>query len=70
MNKRWPADVRRAHAVAVRDRGEALHRGAEQPPERLRLRLAELRVLGGHVRHRAVMLAELLSACRGRRAAG
>jgi hypothetical protein len=62
-----------ADAIAVRDRGKALHRRAEQASERLGLGLAELRVLGGDVRHRAVVLAELLSggqpspgACRSR----
>ena len=50
-----------ADAVAVRDRGQPLHRRAEQAAERLGLRLAQLRVLGGDVRHRAVVLAKLLT---------
>jgi hypothetical protein len=53
--------VRGADAVAVRDRSEPLHRGAEQPAERLGFRLAQLRELGRHVRDRAVVLAELLA---------
>src|SRR5689334_22260300 len=52
-------DVRGADAVAVRDRSEPPYRGAKQPAESLGLGLAELRELGRHVRHRAVVLAEL-----------
>src|ERR1700755_318505 len=55
-------DVRGADAVAGRDRSEPLHRRAEQPAERLGFGLAQLRELGGHVRDRAVVLAELLAA--------
>jgi len=55
-------DVGGADSVAVRDRRQALYRRAEQAAERLGLCLAELRVLGGDVRHRAVVLAELLAA--------
>ncbi len=50
----------RADSVPVGDGGEPLDRGSEQSPERLGLRLAKLRKLGRHVRHRAVVLAELL----------
>ena len=53
--------VRGADPVAVRDRGQPLHRGAEEACERLRLRLAQLRELSGHVGYRAVMLAQLLA---------
>ena len=53
--------MRGADAIAVRDRGQPLHRRAEQPAECLGLRLAQLRELGGHVGDRAVVLAELLS---------
>jgi hypothetical protein len=55
----------------VGDRSEPLHRRAKQPAKRLGFRLAQLRELGGDVRHRAVVLAELLPARRadrGRRA--
>src|SRR5579863_5109502 len=54
--------VRRADPVAVRDGRQPLHRGAEQPGERFRLRLAQLRELGRDVRDRAMVLAELLAA--------
>src|SRR5215467_12484436 len=54
-------DMRGADAVAVRDRSEPPHRGAEQPAESLGFRLAELRELGRHVRDRAVVLAKLLA---------
>jgi len=53
--------VRGADPVAVRDRGQPLHGGAEQPAERLGFRLAQLRELGRHVRDRAVVLAQLLA---------
>ena len=55
-------DVRGADPVAVSDRGQPLHGRAEQAPECLGLGLAQLRVLGGNMRHRTVMLAELLAA--------
>src|SRR3984885_7510534 len=58
---RGARDVRGADPVAVRDRSQALHRRAQQPAERLGLRLAQLRELGRHVRDRAVMLAQLLA---------
>ncbi|GAA3094724.1 hypothetical protein GCM10020001_008250 [Nonomuraea salmonea] len=57
--------MRGAHPVAVSDRGQALHRGAEQLRERLRLGLAQLRELRGRVSHRAVVLAELVAAGLG-----
>ena len=38
--------MRGADPVAVRDRGQALHRGAEQAAESFGLRLAQLRELG------------------------
>ena len=56
---RW--DVRGAHAVAAGDGGESLDVGAEQPREDLGLGLAQLRELRGDVRHRAVVLAQLLA---------
>ena len=46
------------------DRGEPLDVPAEQPRERLGLGLAQLRELGGHVGHRAVVLAELVAGRR------
>jgi hypothetical protein len=49
--------MRGADSVAVRDRGEPLHRRAEQAAERLGFCLAQLRVFGRDVRDRAVMLA-------------
>ena len=61
VQESWCGDVRGADPIAVRDGGQPLHGGAEEPGERLRLRLAQLGELGGHVRHRAMMLAELLS---------
>ena len=55
----------RAHTIAMRDRGKPLHVDTEQAGERSRLNLADLRKALGHVRHRAVMLAELLTdGCR------
>ena len=57
--------MRGAYPVAVGDGREALHGGAEQAAECLRLGLAELRELRGHVRDRAVVLAELLAAGGG-----
>jgi hypothetical protein len=46
----WTSDgaghVRRADPIAVRDRRQPLHRRAQQPAERLRLRLTQLRELG------------------------
>jgi hypothetical protein len=61
--------MRGADPVTVGNRREPLHGGAEQPPECLGLRLTELRELRGHVRNRAMMLAELLAAGGGWRAA-
>jgi len=55
-------DVRGADAVAVGDRSQPLYRAAQQPAEGLGLRLTQLRELLGHVRDRAVMLAQLLTA--------
>ena len=52
-------DVRGARAVAVDDRRQPLHVGAQDLGERLPLGLAQLRELLGDVRHRAVMLAQL-----------
>ena len=75
MHQRWCRYVRSADPVAVRDGREPLHRRAEQAGECLGLGFAELRVLGGDVSHRAVMLAKLLSPAgrrgmaRGRRVA-
>jgi len=57
--------VRGADPVTVSDRGEALHGGAEQAAECLGLRLAKLRILGGHVGYRAVVLTELFSPAGG-----
>ena len=48
-----------AGAVAVDDRGQPLHVGAQDLGERLALGLAQLRELLGDVRHRAVVLADL-----------
>src|SRR5580704_2781701 len=66
--------VRRADPVAVRDGRQPLHRRAEQPAERFRLRLAQLGELGRDVRDRAVVLADLLAdqlgRADGRRGAG
>src|SRR5215469_14522605 len=59
-----------ADPVAVRDRGQPLDRRAEQPAERLGLRLAQLRELGRDMRDRTVMLADLRSAANGARADG
>src|SRR5215469_4380168 len=66
-------DVRGADPIAMSDGREALHGGTEQAAECLRLRLAELWVLGSDVRNRAVVLTELVTpagarsaACRGR----
>ena len=52
-------DVRRADTVAVGDGGQSLDVLAEQPGEDLGLGLAQLRELLGHVRDRAVVLAQL-----------
>ena len=51
--------MRGAHPVAVRDGGQALHVGADQTGDHRGLGLAQLGELGGHVRHRAVVLAQL-----------
>ena len=51
--------MRRAHVVAVGQRGQALHVHSEQTRERVRLCLAQLGELPGDVLHRAVPLAEL-----------
>jgi hypothetical protein len=45
----------------VGDRGQPLHVHAEQAGEQLGLHLAQLRELLGHVGHRAVVLAQLLT---------
>ena len=55
-------DVCGADPVAVGDRGQPLHVGADQPADHRGLGLAQLRELRGHVRHRAVVLAELPAA--------
>ena len=52
-------DVGRAYAVAVGDGGQPLHVRAQQPAEHLGLGLAQLREVGGDVRDRAVVLADL-----------
>ena len=57
-------DVGGADAVAVGDGGQALDVGAEQPRERPRLGLAQLRELRGDVGDRAVVLAELPAGAR------
>src|SRR5215469_16192710 len=62
--------MRRADAVAVGDRRQAPDRGAEQPPERLGLRLAQLGELGRHVRDRAMVLAYLLTIANNVRGLG
>ncbi len=60
-----------ADSVAVGDRGQALDVGAEQPLEGPGLGLAQLGELGGDVRHRAVVLADLQTGGDpGRRARG
>ena len=51
----------RADTIAVRDGGEALHMDTEEPRERGGLNLADLGKALGHVRNRAVMLAQLLT---------
>src|SRR5215475_12279278 len=51
------------------DGREALHGSAEQTAECLGLRLAELGILGGYMRHRAVMLTELVAPAGTRPAA-
>src|ERR1700722_19759955 len=61
IQERRCGDVRGADPIAVREGGQPLHGGTEEPGERLRLRLAQLGELSGHVRHRAVMLAQLLA---------
>src|SRR5262249_26365569 len=66
VHKLGRRDVRGAYPVAVRDGREALHGRAEQPPEGFGLGLAELRVLLGDSRHRAMMLTELVSPASGR----
>jgi len=43
----------------MRDRGQSLDVRAEHLLERTRVRLAQLGELGGHVRDRAVVLADL-----------
>ena len=53
--------MRGADPVTVSDRGQALHGRAEQATECFGLRLAELWILGSHVRYRAVVLTELFS---------
>ena len=52
-------DVRRADPVAVSDRGQALNVRTEYPAQELSLGFAQLREVGGHVRHRAMVLADL-----------
>ena len=70
LGPRWPGscwwcsrlrDAGGADAVAVRDRRQALHVGADDPADGLGLGLAQLRELVGHVGHRAVLLAQLLA---------
>src|SRR3712207_6353858 len=52
-------DVRGADPVAVGDRGQTLDVRTDQARDHLRLGLAQLGELDGHVGHRAVVLAEL-----------
>ena len=54
-------DAGGADAVAVGDRREPLDVAAEDPADGLGLGLAQLRELVGHVRDRAVLLAELVA---------
>ena len=54
-------NMSRADAIAVGDGGQPLDVDTEQAGERRGLHLAQLREPLGHVRHRAVMLAELLA---------
>ena len=56
-----PRDVGCADPVAVGDRGQSLDVSPEQPGEHLGLCFAQLRELCGHVRNRAVVLAELVT---------
>ncbi len=58
---RGTGDVGGADTVAVGDGGQSLDVPAEQPREDLGLGLAQLGELLGHVRDRAVVLAELLA---------
>jgi hypothetical protein len=51
----------RAHAIAMCDGGQPLHVDTEQVGERGGFNLADLREPLGHVRNRAVMLAELFT---------
>ena len=51
----------RAHTIAVRDSGQPLHVDTEQAGERGGFNLADLGEPRGHMRNRAVMLAELLT---------
>jgi hypothetical protein len=51
--------VGRTYAVAVSDGGKALHVGAQEPDEHLRLRFAQLREVCGYVRDWAVVLTDL-----------
>jgi hypothetical protein len=53
--------MRGADAVAVRDGGKPLHGRAKQTAECLGFCLAQLGILGGDMRYRAVMLAKLLT---------
>src|ERR687893_3017483 len=62
-------DVSGAYAVAVGDGGQSLYMNAQQLRESPGLDLAELRELLGDMRHRAVVLAQLLTAA-GRKGAG
>jgi len=51
----------RAHTIAMRDGGEALHMYPKETGERSSLHLADLGKSLGHMRNRAVMLTELLT---------
>lgn len=57
--------MRSADAIAMGDGGKSLNVGAENFGEKLCLGVAQLRELLGHVRHRAMMLADLLAGRRG-----
>jgi len=59
FGRRRHRDVRGAHPVAVGDGGQALHISSQHLFEGACFRLAQLRELGGHVGHRAVVLTQL-----------
>lgn len=53
--------MRGAHAIAVGDRGKSLDVGAENPREHFGFGIAQFGKLVRHMRHRAVVLADLVA---------